>query len=74
MVRACRADAEECRMPRDYEMDGTPEGVFGAELRFYRTQAGLSQAELATLVNISHDVISKIETGERAPARAFPNG
>lgn len=59
-------------MPRDYDLDGTPEGVFGAELRFYRTQAGLSQAELATLVNISHDVISKIETGERAPAKAFP--
>ena len=36
-------------MPRDYDLDGTPEGVFGAELRFYRTQAGLSQAELAAL-------------------------
>jgi transcriptional regulator with XRE-family HTH domain len=59
-------------MLREYSPDGTPEGVFGAELRFYRTQAGLSQAELATLVNISHDVISKIETGERAPAKAFP--
>jgi transcriptional regulator with XRE-family HTH domain len=60
-------------MPRDYDLDGTPEGVFGAELRFYRTQAGLSQAELAALVSISHDVISKIETGERAPARGFPD-
>jgi transcriptional regulator with XRE-family HTH domain len=59
-------------MPRDYDLDGTPEGVFGAELRFYRTQAGLSQAELAALVNISHDVISKIETGERPPAKGFP--
>lgn len=50
----------------------TPEGVFGAELRYYRERAGLSQAELAALVNVSHDVISKIETGERAPARTFP--
>ena len=50
----------------------TPEGVFGAELRHYRERAGLSQTELAALVNVSHDVISKIETGERPPARDFP--
>jgi transcriptional regulator with XRE-family HTH domain len=59
-------------MQRDYDLDGTPEGVFGAELRYYREEAGLSQTELGTLVNISHDVISKIETGERAPAKGFP--
>jgi transcriptional regulator with XRE-family HTH domain len=59
-------------MQRDHDPDGTPEGVFGAELRFYRMEAGLSQTELATLVNISHDVISKIETGQRAPAGDFP--
>src|SRR5215467_326769 len=50
----------------------TPEGVFGAELRYYRERARLSQTEMAALVNISHDVISKIETGERPPARDFP--
>ena len=33
---------------------------------------GLSQTELAALVNISHDVISEIETGERPPAKDFP--
>ena len=59
-------------MPRQDDRDRTPEGVFGAELRFYRTKAGLSQTELAALVNISHDVISKIETGSRAPAEDFP--
>ena len=59
-------------MPHDYDLEGTPEGVFGAELRYYRTEAGLSQAELAALVNVSHHVISKIETGDRAPARGFP--
>jgi transcriptional regulator with XRE-family HTH domain len=53
-------------------LDGTPPGVFGAELRYYRTTAGLSQTELAALVNISHDVISKIETGQRPPAEDFP--
>ena len=51
---------------------GTPAGVFGAELRFYRTRAGLSQKDLAAKANVSHDVISKIETGERPPAEDFP--
>jgi transcriptional regulator with XRE-family HTH domain len=59
-------------MPRDNDQDGTPQGVFGSELRHYRERAGLSQTELAALVTVSHDVISKIETGERAPAKDFP--
>ncbi len=42
--------------------------MFGAELRFYRTRAGLSQKDLAARANVSHDVIGKIETGERPPA------
>jgi transcriptional regulator with XRE-family HTH domain len=41
-------------------------------VRYYREQAGLSQVELAALVNCSHDVISRIETGDRAPAKDFP--
>ena len=41
--------------------------MFGAELRFYRTRAGLSQKDLAAKATVSHDVISKIETGERPP-------
>jgi transcriptional regulator with XRE-family HTH domain len=59
-------------MPRENSQDGTPQGVFGAELRYYRERAGLSQTELAALVNVSHDVISKIETGDRPPAKDFP--
>ena len=46
--------------------------MFGAELRFYRTRVGLSQKDLAARANVSHDVISKIETGERPPAEDFP--
>jgi transcriptional regulator with XRE-family HTH domain len=57
---------------RDYDPDETPEGVFGAEVRFYREQAGMTQEQLAARVNVSHDVISKIETGYRPPARDFP--
>ena len=36
------------------------------------TRAGLSQKDLAALVHVSNDVISKIETGERPPAEDFP--
>src|SRR5215472_1332856 len=71
-ARPRRCHAEEMPMPRDNDQDGTPQGVFGAELRYYRERAGLSQTDLAALVNVSHDVISKIETGERPPAKDFP--
>jgi hypothetical protein len=35
-------------MPNDADRAGTPAGVFGAELRFYRTRASLSQKAQAT--------------------------
>ena len=44
-------------MPNDADRAGTPAGVFGAELRFYRTRAGLSQKDLAARATVSHDVI-----------------
>ncbi len=59
-------------MPDDADRAGTPAGVFGAELRYYRTRAGLSQTDLAARANVSHDVISKIETGDRPPTEDFP--
>jgi transcriptional regulator with XRE-family HTH domain len=64
-----RKDAE---VSRSDDLDGTPQGVFGAELRYYRERAGLTQTQLAALVNVSHDVISKIEKGKRPPAEGFP--
>ena len=59
-------------MPNDPDRAGTPAGVFGAELRYYRIRAGLSQKDVASRANVSHDVISKIETGDRPPAEDFP--
>ncbi len=56
-------------MPNDADRAGTPAGVFGAELRYYRTRAGMSQKDLASGANVSHDVISKIETGTARPPR-----
>ena len=56
-------------MPNDAGRAGTPAGVFGAELRFYRTRAGLSQKDLAARATVSNDVISKIETGSGRPPR-----
>jgi len=47
---------------------GTPRGVFGAMVRHYRAQAGLTQAELAALVYVSADMISKVEQGQKAAA------
>ena len=38
-------------MANDADRAGTPAGVFGAELRFYRTRAGLPQQDLAARAN-----------------------
>ena len=43
----------------------SPLRVFGAMLRFYRTQAGLSQTDLGARVHFSGDLVSKIEMGQR---------
>jgi transcriptional regulator with XRE-family HTH domain len=42
-------------MPTDADRAGTPAGVFGAGLRFYRTRAGLSQKDLAARATVSLD-------------------
>ena len=56
-------------MPTDAGRAGTPAGVSGAELRFCRIRAGLSQKDLAAGAHVWHDVISKIETGTGRPPR-----
>ena len=42
--------------------------LFGAELRYWRERAGLSQARLGTVVSYSGDLISKVEKAERWPS------
>lgn len=49
----------------------SPLRVFGAMLRFYRTQASLSQTDLGTRVHFSGDLISKIEMGQRIATEEF---
>ncbi len=49
----------------------SPLRVFGAELRHYRTRAGLSQEQLGARVYCSGDLIGKVENGQRAPTEEF---
>ena len=48
---------------------GTPRAVFGAMLRFYRQQAGLSQDALGAKAHMSGKTISAYENGWRVPTR-----
>jgi transcriptional regulator with XRE-family HTH domain len=45
-------------MPNDADRAGTPAGVFGAELRFYRARAGVSQKDLALRANVAYPKLS----------------
>ncbi len=49
---------------------GTPRAVFGAMLRHYRTQAGLTQDQVGALAHVSGKLISAYENGWRVPTRA----
>lgn len=60
-------------MPLIRELDPTagPLDFFGAELRRWRTAAGLSQEQLGQRVGYSGAQVGKVETGERAPSQDF---
>ena len=53
--------------PRDLDASTSPLAFFGAELRFARLAAGLSQEQLGRRLGFSGDLVGKIETGERKP-------
>ena len=60
-------------VPLTRELDPTagPLDFFGAEVRRWRTAAGLSQEQLGQKVGYSGAQVGKVETGERAPAQDF---
>jgi transcriptional regulator with XRE-family HTH domain len=56
-------------MPSAESSEGSPRAVFGAMLRFYRQQAGLSQDTLGAKAHMSGKTISAYENGWRVPTR-----
>jgi len=56
---------------RNFDGMGNPLRVFGAELRHYRTSAGLSQDQLGVRISFSGDQVGKVENGQRAPTEEF---
>ena len=56
---------------RNFDGMGNPLRVFGAELRHYRTSAGLSQDQLGARISFSGDQVGKVENGQRAPTEEF---
>ena len=63
-------------MPLTRELDPTagPLDFLGAEVRRWRTAAGLSQEQLGQKVGYSGAQVGKVETGERAPSQDFAEG
>ena len=57
-------------VPLTRELDPTagPLDFFGAEVRRWRTAAGLSQEQLGQKVGYSGAQVGKVETGERTPS------
>lgn len=54
-------------MPYRFDPRDTAEGLFGAELRARRIEAGLSLRRLAPLVLVSHDLLARVEKAQRRP-------
>jgi len=59
---------------RELDASAGPLAFFGAELRRWRTAAGLSQEQLGQHIGYSGAQVGKVETGERAPSQDFAAG
>jgi transcriptional regulator with XRE-family HTH domain len=59
--------------PRDADSAAaaSPRHLFGAMVRYYRTQAGLSRDQLGARVYLTGDMVGRIETGQRTPSGQF---
>jgi transcriptional regulator with XRE-family HTH domain len=57
---------------RELDPSAGPLEFFGAELRRWRTAAGLSQEQLGQRVGYSGAQVGKVETGDRAPSQGLP--
>lgn len=55
------------RRPRELRPNESVRSFFGSELRLWRQQRGLSQADLGRLVLHSGDLLAKVEKAERWP-------
>lgn len=60
-------------MPPSRELDAgsSPLALFGAELRYYRTTAGLSQEQLGERIGYSAAQVGAVETARRMPTEDF---
>ncbi|MGH3319666.1 MAG: helix-turn-helix domain-containing protein [Streptosporangiaceae bacterium] len=60
-------------MPAARALDpgASPSAFFGAELRHYRTRAGLSQEQLGERINYSGALVGAVETADRRPQLDF---
>ncbi|HZC64242.1 MAG TPA: helix-turn-helix transcriptional regulator [Streptosporangiaceae bacterium] len=56
---------------RDPEAGASPLALFGAELRHYRTAAGLSQEQLGERIGYSAALVGAVETARRMPTEAL---
>ncbi|WP_380283404.1 helix-turn-helix domain-containing protein [Kitasatospora purpeofusca] len=59
--------------PRDLTPGRSARDFFGAEIRHYRTEAGLSLTELAGVVQYSKSHLANIETAVRTPPPDLPD-
>lgn len=55
------------QVPRELTPSRSARDFFGAELRYWRERAGLSQARLGKVVLYSGDLIARVEKAERWP-------
>jgi transcriptional regulator with XRE-family HTH domain len=56
------------QVPRELTPSRSARDLFGAELRYWRERAGLSQARLGKVVLHSGDLIARVEKAERWPS------